>query len=97
MTGVLGSDTIILGDSSQVKIPDTTFGQATRLAVEFAQLPLDGMLGLAFKKAAVDDVQPVFQHGLDLGLFTEPVFTLWLGEYGIDSRDKPAGGLSFGR
>lgn len=63
MTGVLGSDTITLGDSKQVKIPDTVFGQATRLAVEFAQLPLDGMLGLAYKAVAVDDVQPVFQVG----------------------------------
>jgi hypothetical protein len=61
VTGILGSDTITLGDSSQVQIPSTTFGQATRLAVEFAQLPLDGMLGLAYKAVAVDDVQPIFQ------------------------------------
>ncbi|KAI6183085.1 Propeptide and Peptidase A1 domain containing protein [Aphelenchoides bicaudatus] len=97
VTGFLGTDTVTLGsESNQVKIPGTTFGQATKLAVEFAQLPLDGMLGLAYKTFSVDDVEPIFQHGIDLNLFDEPVFSLWLGEYGITTKDQPAGGLTFG-
>lgn len=67
MTGTLGIDTVTLGDpllgSAAIKVPSTTFGQATRLAKEFAKVPLDGMLGLAYKSVAVDDVQPVFQAG----------------------------------
>jgi hypothetical protein len=46
---------------STLAIPNTTFGQAQRLGVEFGDLPLDGYLGLAFRQAAVDDVEPVVQ------------------------------------
>jgi hypothetical protein len=66
VTGILGRDTVTLGDpksGSSIKVPNTTFGQAQGLGSEFGQLPLDGFLGLAFRKAAADDVQPVFEVG----------------------------------
>lgn len=64
VSGILGRDTFILGDSkmgSIVKIPNTTFGQAQIISEKFGKLPLDGMFGLNFKKSGVDNVQPVFQ------------------------------------
>jgi len=97
VTGILGVDTITLGDSkSEIQIKNTTFGQAQKLAAEYAKVPLEGVLGLGYQKTAVGDVQPVFQHGLDLGLFDEPVFTVRLENEGADSRDKEGGALSFG-
>lgn len=48
ITGILGVDTVTLGDSksgSSIKVINTTFGQAQVLASEFGVLPLDGFLG----------------------------------------------------
>jgi len=97
VTGILGTDTITLGDSkSGIQIKNTTFGQAQKLAVEYAKVPLDGVLGLGYKITAVDGVQPIFEHGFDLGLFDEPVFTVRLVNEGADSRDEKGGDLSLG-
>jgi hypothetical protein len=61
--GFLGIDTVSLGDrgTTQLDIEKTTFGQANDLSSYFTDQPLDGILGLAFRSIADDNVQPVFQ------------------------------------
>jgi hypothetical protein len=63
VSGFLGIDTVSLGDkgTTQLDIQNTTFGQADELSSFFIDKRLDGILGLAFRSGAVDNVQPVFQ------------------------------------
>jgi hypothetical protein len=97
-SGILGQDTVALGDkgSTQLSIPKTVFGQADSLASFFTDQPLDGILGLAFKSIAVDDVQPVFQHAVELKLVDEPIFTVWLKKYGGGARGENGGQITYG-
>jgi hypothetical protein len=97
-SGFLGVDTVSLGDkgSTQLAIPDTTFGQATQLASFFTDQPLDGILGLAFRSIAVDDVQPVFQHAVELKLVDKPLFTFWLKRDGGQATGQNGGQITYG-
>jgi hypothetical protein len=97
-SGFLGVDTVALGDkgTDQLSIPDTTFGQADHLASFFTDQPLDGILGLAFRSIAVDDVQPVFQHAYDLGLVDQPIFTVWLKKDGGAAQGQKGGQITYG-
>jgi hypothetical protein len=63
VSGFLGIDTVSLGDkgTTQLDIKNTTFGQADKLSSLFTGQPMDGILGLAFRSIAADNVQPVFQ------------------------------------
>ncbi|KAI6212858.1 Peptidase A1 domain-containing protein [Aphelenchoides besseyi] len=94
-SGFLGIDTVIRG-GDQLSIPTTTFGQATHLADFFTGDPLDGILGLAFRSISVDDVQPVFQHAVDLGLVDQPIFTVWLKADGGDTSGDKGGQITYG-
>jgi len=96
--GFLGVDTVALGDkgSSQLLIPSTTFGQATSLASFFTDQPLDGILGLAFRSLSEDDVQPVFQHAVELGLVDQNLFTVWLKADGGDAEGEKGGQITYG-
>ncbi|KAI6237911.1 Peptidase A1 domain-containing protein [Aphelenchoides besseyi] len=97
-SGFLGTDTVAFGDegSPQLIIPTTTFGQATQLADFFTGDALDGILGLAYKSIAEDDVTPPFQRAVDLGLVDEPIFTIWLKADGGDSSGQIGGQLTLG-
>jgi len=97
-SGFLGIDTVSLGDkgSDQLAITGTTFGQATHLASFFTDQPLDGILGLAFRSIAVDNVQPVFQHAVELGLVDKPIFTVWLKKDGGGARGVNGGQITYG-
>jgi len=97
-SGFLGTDTVALGDkgSTQLSIPSTTFGQADHLASFFTDQPLDGILGLAFRSIAVDDVQPVFQHAVELKLVDSPIFTVWLKKDGGAAMGQNGGQITYG-
>jgi hypothetical protein len=97
-SGFLGTDTVALGDkgSTQLAIPSTTFGQADHLASFFTDQPLDGILGLAFRSIAVDDVQPVFQHAVELKLVEQPIFTVWLKRDGGSATGQNGGQITYG-
>lgn len=92
-SGFLGKDTVALGDQGldQLVIPKVTFGQAVHLADFFAGQPLDGILGLAFPRLAVDNVKPVFQEAIDQKLVDKPIFTVWLRKDGADAQGKKGG------
>ncbi|PIO53904.1 hypothetical protein TELCIR_24745, partial [Teladorsagia circumcincta] len=82
--GFYGEDTVRFGGvgSDQLAVPNTVFGQATTLSVFFADQPIDGILGLAFKTIAVDGVTPVFINAVDQGLVDQPIFTVFLEHVG---------------
>ncbi|KAI6234909.1 Peptidase A1 domain-containing protein [Aphelenchoides fujianensis] len=96
--GFLGADTVALGDKGgpQLVIPSTTFGQATHLSDDFDGDAADGILGLAFRSIAEDDVQPVFQHAVELGLVDNPIFTVWLKRDGGDAQGENGGQITYG-
>ncbi|KAI6230290.1 Peptidase A1 domain-containing protein [Aphelenchoides fujianensis] len=96
--GFLGADTVALGDKGgpQLVIPNTTFGQATHLSDDFDGDAADGILGLAFRSIAEDDVQPVFQHAVELGLIDNPIFTVWLKRDGGDAQGENGGQITYG-
>ncbi|KAI6230160.1 Eukaryotic aspartyl protease [Aphelenchoides fujianensis] len=99
VSGVIGLDTYTLGDisgSATIGIPNTQFGQADRLSVSFTGTLFHGVLGLGWPKAAFSGEQPVFQHAMELGLFDDNVFTIFLENEGRSSMDTPAGALTFG-
>ncbi|PIO55305.1 eukaryotic aspartyl protease, partial [Teladorsagia circumcincta] len=91
--GFLGEDTVRFGGvgSNQLAVPNTVFGQATSLAAFFADQPIDGILGLAFKTIAVDGVTPVFINAVDQGLVDQPIFTVFLEHVG--AQDNVYGGV----
>jgi cathepsin D len=98
LSGFLGIDTVSLGDkgTSQLDIVNTTFGQVSHVASYFADIPVDGILGLGFKSIAVDNVQPVFQHAVELGLLDKPIFTVWLKKDGGQSKGQNGGQITYG-
>ncbi|KAI6236109.1 Peptidase A1 domain-containing protein [Aphelenchoides besseyi] len=98
-SGFLGTDTVALGeksDADRLVVQGTTFGQATHLASFFTDQPLDGILGLAYKSIAVDGVQPVFLHAVDLGLVDQPLFTVWLTRDGGAAQGQKGGQITYG-
>jgi hypothetical protein len=112
VSGFLGNDTVSLGDegSDQLDIKNTIFGQVDQLSSIFADQPFDGILGLAFRSIAADDVQPVFQvknkqkreiklifqHAVELGLVDKPIFTVWLKKDGGKAAGESGGQITYG-
>jgi len=98
-SGFLGVDTVTLGDkgtAGRLSVPNTTFGQADHLASFFTDQPLDGILGLAFRSISADDVQPVFQHAVELGLVDQNLFTVWLKADGGGAQGEKGGQITYG-
>lgn len=83
-------------DSNALVIPKTTFGQATSIASFFANDPIDGILGLAFKSIAVDGVPPVLIQANNEGLLDKPLFTVWLEEKGKAATGVVGGVYTYG-
>eukprot|EP00761_Pharyngomonas_kirbyi_P012134 gb/GECH01012161.1/.p1 GENE.gb/GECH01012161.1/~~gb/GECH01012161.1/.p1 ORF type:complete len:366 (+),score=85.15 gb/GECH01012161.1/:1-1098(+) len=81
MQGYLSQD---LTTVAELGIKGQTFGEATSLAPFFANQPIDGILGLAFKGLAKDHVTPVFDNMVSQGLVDSSVFSFYLGEKGSE-------------
>lgn len=95
--GFLGQDTVRFGGigTDQLVVPNTVFGQATTLAVFFADQPFDGILGLAFQLIAVDRVTPPFINAVNQGLVDQPIFTVFLEHVG-DKNNVHGGVYTYG-
>ncbi|TKR70209.1 hypothetical protein L596_022260 [Steinernema carpocapsae] len=91
--GFLGEDTVTFTPS--LKVPKTTFGQATSIAQFFATDVIDGILGLGFQSLAVDNVLPPLQNAINQGLLDKPIFTVWMEEKG-DVQNKRGGLYTYG-
>ncbi|CAJ0560690.1 unnamed protein product, partial [Mesorhabditis spiculigera] len=78
--GFQGIDTVRFGEpgTKQLVVPSTTFGQAEEIADFFADDPIDGILGLAFTAISVNDVTPPLVNAINLGVLTNPIFTVFL-------------------
>jgi len=90
--GTLSQDTVtFVGDGgAMLAIPNTVFGEATKISQDFAQDPTDGILGLAFTSLAVDNVVPPLINAISQNLLDQPVFTVWL------EHDGPVNGANGG-
>jgi len=86
--GSIGADQLI--------IPNTTFGQATSIAAFFQDEPIDGILGQAFQRLAVDNVVPPLVRAISLNLMDDTFFTVWLAQRGISDNVPNAGMYTYG-
>ena len=73
--GYLSNDTVTFGG---VKITNVQFGQALYMASFFANVPIDGILGLAFPDIATDKVTPVLDRMNQEGLLEKFEFSVYL-------------------
>jgi hypothetical protein len=93
--GIVGADTVNIGDDSGLNIANVSFGQATDMAGDFGGY--DGMFGLGFPQ--LSDVTKgkttPLQTAVDQGVLTEPVFTVWL-EQKWNAENVRAGAITFG-
>jgi len=85
-SGYIANDKVCLGDLCV----QNDFGVATNLAPFFADQPLDGILGLAFQRLAVDQVKPPIQNMIDQHMLANPWFTVWMT---MTHADNGTGGL----
>jgi len=98
-SGFLGYDTVGMGDATdpnQLQVPNTLFGQAQQVASVFANDPIDGILGLAFRSLAVDNVDPVLMQAYQTGVLDQPLFTVWLEEKGAAATGTTGGVYTYG-
>ncbi|PAV75164.1 hypothetical protein WR25_04059 [Diploscapter pachys] len=82
--GFLGNDVVRFGaiGEQQLAVPDCTFGIAEHISRDFVHDATDGILGLAFKALASDDVTPVLVNAIKQGLLDQPLFTVFLEHRG---------------
>jgi len=97
-SGFLGNDTVAFGakGDDQLVVPRVVFGQATSISRDFADDPIDGILGLAFRSLAEDNVDPVFTQAVEQGLLDKPIFTVWFKTDGGASQGDNGGLITYG-
>ncbi|XP_041894135.1 cathepsin D [Corvus kubaryi] len=91
LSGFLSQDTVTLGD---LKIPDQTFGEATKQpGMTFIAAKFDGILGLAYPRISVEQVEPFFDNIMKQRLVSKNVFSFYLNR---DPSGVPGGELLLG-
>jgi len=75
MLGYLSNDTVGLGG---LKVQNQEFGEAVWMAAFFTDVPIDGILGLAFKDISMDGVTPVFDNIISQKLLPKNQFSVYL-------------------
>nr|UDE22408.1 cathepsin D5 [Mytilus galloprovincialis] len=94
-SGFLGTDVFAFGASGE-QVKKQTFGQATQVASFFANQPIDGLTGMAFKSLAVDGITPPFINLVNQGALANPWFTMWMTADGGSTQGKVGGGVTYG-
>ncbi|NWV53638.1 CATD protein, partial [Daphoenositta chrysoptera] len=91
LSGFLSQDTVTLGN---LKIQDQTFGEATKQpGMTFIAAKFDGILGLAYPRISVDQVEPFFDNIMKQKLIPENIFSFYLNR---DPSGDPGGELVLG-
>ncbi|XP_078514919.1 pepsin A-like isoform X2 [Lissotriton helveticus] len=90
MTGVLGYDTVQVGD---LVVTNQAFGLCTTEAQHFTNSPFDGILGMAYPSDAHDDATPVFDNMWNQGLLSEDLFSVYLSKDGDSGSVMIFGGI----
>jgi len=91
MLGYLSTDTVGVGS---LNVSSTVFGEAVYMADFFENIPIDGILGLAFPDIAADGVVPVFDNMMNEHLLAADEFSVYLSSVeGSDSSVILFGGI----
>jgi cathepsin D len=75
LLGYLSNDTVNVGG---ISVQSVEFGEAIYVADFFEDLPLDGILGLAYPSISQDDVLPVFDQMMAQKLVEKNQFSVYL-------------------
>ncbi|KAI1709455.1 eukaryotic aspartyl protease domain-containing protein [Ditylenchus destructor] len=96
--GFQGQDTIRFGAAgdTQLVVPNVTFGQATTLSKDMNGDAADGILGLAFRTIAVNNVEPPLIAAIRQGLLDKPLFTVYLDTEGVNFTNARGGLFTYG-
>uniref|UniRef100_A0A0K0F104 Peptidase A1 domain-containing protein n=1 Tax=Strongyloides venezuelensis TaxID=75913 RepID=A0A0K0F104_STRVS len=79
-SGFIGEDTLqILGRKrTRIRMKNIEFGQANRISPDDAQSPIEGILGLAFRTIANDNMTPPLISAMHRKLLAKPLFSVHL-------------------
>jgi len=75
LLGFISNDTVTVGS---VAVQLQGFGEAVYVADFFADLPMDGILGLGFQDIAMDKIVPVFDNMMKQKLLPQNLFSVYL-------------------
>jgi len=75
MIGLLTGDYVNVAD---LTVKNQVFGSGFYLAAFFEEVPIDGILGLAFSDIAVDNVPTVFDNMISQNLLAQNLFSVYL-------------------
>ncbi|KAK6752820.1 hypothetical protein RB195_003930 [Necator americanus] len=95
--GFYGNDTVRFGSEgkNQLVVPGTWFGQAEHIDRFFANVHLDGIVGLGFTELSNEGVVPPIIRAIDLGLLDKPIFTVYFKSVG-DKEGVYGGAFTWG-
>jgi len=76
VNGFISQDTVTLGT---LKVPKVNFAEVTKEpGLVFKESKFDGILGLAWRSISIDDMEPVFNQMIDMGIVNQSLFSFYL-------------------
>ncbi|NXL78167.1 CATD protein, partial [Leptocoma aspasia] len=91
LSGFLSQDVVTIGD---LKIQNQTFGEATKQpGLTFVAAKFDGIMGMGYRRIAVNDVIPVFDNIMSQQLVEKNMFSFYLNR---NPSGDPGGELILG-
>ena len=100
-------DTLRFGEESDsLIVKNVTFGLAKQIGKQFAEINVDGILGLAFTPIKIytnaievqpigAELQPPISKVIEQNLLNQPIFTVWLNAKDHE-KNAPAGSITYG-
>tara|TARA_B100001094_G_C18138817_1_gene776683 strand:- start:769 stop:1776 length:1008 start_codon:yes stop_codon:yes gene_type:complete len=74
--GFISQDTVKMGT---LNIPNVNFAEVTNEpGLVFKESKFDGILGLGWRSISVNNIEPVFNHMIDLGIVNQSLFSFYL-------------------
>ena len=89
LSGFLSQDSVGI---ASIIVKNQVFAEATEQpGIAFVAAKFDGILGMAYQRISVDNVEPVFNNLFEQGLAAENAFSFWLDRDPVN----PTGGVLF--